>query len=99
MVEAYPGVIGKSANNVFQHMEQGRDPYRAMASERFGKPYEDVTHEERYEAKKRFMHALYSNNFLGGFKIARPAYLLRYVEGATGQESDRFVEGLEETPQ
>lgn len=46
---------------IFIDILAGKDRYKAMASQRFNKPYDEVTDEERREVKTRFMKAIYGD--------------------------------------
>lgn len=68
--------------DAFTAIQEGKDPYRALASERFGKPVEEVTEQERFETKTRVMHAIYSNfqSHPTEVVLRRPAHLMGIVE-------------------
>lgn len=42
--------------------EEGRDLYTVMAAKMFGVPYEEVTNEQRIQAKEKVLHTLYSRD-------------------------------------
>ena len=49
----------KNVIEIFNDIALAKDIYKAMASQRFQKPYDEVTEEERNEVKLRFIEAIY----------------------------------------
>lgn len=53
--------------NFVEAVRKGVDPYKAGASERFQKPIEEVTPEERLEMKHLLMEAIYGKKDSFGY--------------------------------
>ncbi len=60
-LEAAPVLEDSSFLLMLARLKNDEDPYTAMAAARFKKPIDQVTPEERQEAKKRVLIALYDN--------------------------------------